>query len=186
MNLKSLVEEYKKKYLIERQREQKAYTLNRTLEDVVNNASLGKLSNGKKDLHARRIPLNLLRQANKRLMKKVPDLKKCKNFEELFLEVEKSIVDIKGIGKLTIYDIALKIGLFNKIFPEFVYLHSGALAGAKKIFKDRKGIKKLKREEFPLEMQELSCGDIENFLCIYKDDLSNRYRSSTSKRNVMC
>lgn len=65
-----------------------------------------------------------------------------KNFEDLYDEVDRLLLQkpkVKGIGKLTAYDIALRIGYIrrNQTLPKGkIYLFAGANAGANKLFQD--------------------------------------------------
>ncbi|MBR3626452.1 MAG: hypothetical protein IKN48_09005 [Bacteroidaceae bacterium] len=63
------------------------------------------------------------------------------NFEDLYNDVENMLFNgnnkIKGIGKLTVYDIALRIGYVrnNQILPKKkIYLYAGAFQGANNLF----------------------------------------------------
>ena len=97
-------------------------------------------------------------------------LKSIKTFDELYKEVEK--LKINGIGDLTIYDTATMIGCPNQVYPDKVYLHAGAAAGAKAL-----GIEALVVDKsvfvslFPA-FDKLNPLQIEDFLCIYKSHLS--------------
>lgn len=63
------------------------------------------------------------------------------NFEDLYNDVENMLFNgnnkIKGIGKLTVYDIALRIGYVKnvQILPkDKIYLYAGAYQGANNLF----------------------------------------------------
>ena len=64
--------------------------------------------------------------------------------------VEACAKQIKGIGELTIYDTALRIGFYLDIYPDKVYLHAGTREGAKRLI----GEDKVKNKKY-LEMSEL-------------------------------
>lgn len=73
---------------------------------------------------------------------KIKELKdessKAKNFHEIltiltFNEENNKFQHVVGIGELTEYDIALRIGVCLGIYPEKVYLHAGTRKGAKKL-----------------------------------------------------
>lgn len=125
--------------------------------------------------------------------KKVKELKaeisNAKYFDEIleFLTlrgVKKNFEHINGIGELTEYDIALRIGACYGIYPQKVYLHAGTREGAKRI-----GIKTYKRKyleisELPKWLQVVEPHLIEDFLCICKDCLSED--SLKSKECLKC
>ena len=101
------------------------------------------------------------------------------DFEELFDYVAGCIRET-GIGQLTIYDISICLGrnlMSPPIEPKvFVYLHRGALEGAKKIKHLFNPQVKLKEGRFPItvfpkKLQRLGSFHIENFLCVMKDKL---------------
>lgn len=102
-----------------------------------------------------------------------------RDFEDLFDYVDCCIRG-KGVGQLTVYDISVSLGrnlMSPPIEPKvFVYLHRGALEGAKKIKHLFNPQVKLKEGRFPItvfpkKLQRLGSFHIENFLCVMKDKL---------------
>lgn len=99
--------------------------------------------------------------------------KKYADFETLYEDVSKLLSPISGIGDLTIYDTALRIGFiqYPAIFPrEYVYLARGAKTGAENLL----GIKVAYREPISLFAQyfgNMSSHFVEDFLCVLKDFL---------------
>lgn len=95
------------------------------------------------------------------------------DFEELYDFVSSVIGGISGIGPLTVYDTAKRIGhLFDEpIYPKmYVYLNAGALDGAKALL----GRNDLKFRE-PITLFEPYFGTfpsifIEDILCIFKNE----------------
>jgi len=98
-------------------------------------------------------------------------LENVKSFDDLYARVYKICSDVHGIGPLYIYDAALRIGACLNLEPKQVYLHAGALTGAKAL-----GIvvkrKIISVTAFPAPIQKLKPHEIEDFLCIYKDKLA--------------
>lgn len=79
---------------------------------------------------------------------------------------------IKGIGELTEYDIAFRIGKCLGKCPDKVYLHAGTREGAEKLKGKKIKDKYLARkafEEFEYLADAPIC-QIENFLCVCKDN----------------
>ena len=112
--------------------------------------------------------------------KAVEKLKKAKilsikynNFEVLYDDVKNAIGNIKGIGDLTVYDTALRLGfiMFPIVLPrEYVYLARGAKRGAENLL----GKAVHYREHisiFAPYFGNLSSHFIEDFLCIMEDFL---------------
>ncbi|MEO5602155.1 MAG: hypothetical protein ABIR06_14645 [Cyclobacteriaceae bacterium] len=77
------------------------------------------------------------------------------------------------VSDLTTYDSTQRICSAFDIEPEFVYLHNGTTAGAKNLGIKVRGKEYLQLSELPGWLtSSLGPADIENFLCIYKDDFS--------------
>ena len=93
------------------------------------------------------------------------------DFEELYDFISLVISDISGVGPLTVYDTAKRIGhLFDApIYPkQYVYLAAGAKNGAEALL-GKKGL----RFREPIKLFEPSFGSfpsifIEDMLCIYE------------------
>jgi hypothetical protein len=68
------------------------------------------------------------------------------------------------------YDTALRIGSRLKLEPTAVYLHAGARKGAMRLGVYTRA-RKVPSTGFPSELARLNPRDIENLLCIYKDEL---------------
>jgi hypothetical protein len=65
------------------------------------------------------------------LLNSLPALQSAKTFEELHRVILNKIGDIQGIGELTVYDIAVRIGAELNLAPAVVFLHAGTRIGAK-------------------------------------------------------
>jgi len=141
------------------------YTACSTLEDAVRAAARCRTQNGKRHSHQRRIPSEVLLEAEKALVKQTSPIEASKTFEELHAAVNAIISPIHGIGPLSVYDISIRIGSFLGLEPELVYLHAGAKEGAKKL-----GIKGqvVPKHDFPEAFEPLSPAEIEDCLCIFK------------------
>jgi hypothetical protein len=150
-------------------REMKFYQIQPNLEKAIEVASLAKLPSGKRHPHQRRIPRSALEESRRRLS--VVDFKNtCADFDALHSLVEQRIGDIPGIGRLTVYDTAQRIGAYLNLEPELIYLHAGVVEGAKAL---RLDVSKyaLTRQEMPTPFRRLKPYEIEDCLCIYKDEL---------------
>lgn len=71
-----------------------------------------------------------------------------------------------------LYDLAQRIGAYKgfRLKPDEVYLHRGSKEGANALSVGW-GKRKVERKEFPPELQDLEPQFIEDFLCLYKQDL---------------
>lgn len=121
--------------------------------------------------HQRRLKKADIGKALKRLQSKVSELEAYKSFEEIHECVRVICDPIKGLGKLYIYDTALRIGAFLRLVPKRVYLQAGALAGARALGLDVKN-SPLPAKDFPEALSILKAHEIEDFLCNYKDHLA--------------
>lgn len=124
------------------------------------------------------------KNTKKLLVEKVSALldsgKKYTSFEDIYSDVSSMIVRGRPLTHLMAYDISLRIGARIDVFPhEFVYLHAGALDGAKKL-KDKyypelpirtPRIESAKIKEVVTEFKEFSAYDIEHFLCVFHHNL---------------
>lgn len=131
--------------------------------------------NGKKYPHQFRIPKTILDEYKEKLLPLESEFMNCKNFDEIYELFKKH--RIYGIGKLTIYDVALRTSQNYKIYPDYVYLHAGAKVGALNAGLIKKYGKndKLTLDEISKKLHWLKGVKaylIEDFLCIYKDDIS--------------
>lgn len=133
--------------------------------------------NGKKYPHQYRIPNAILDEYKEKLLSLENEFMGCGNFDEIYELFNKH--RIYGIGKLTIYDVALRVSQNYKIYPDYVYLHAGTKAGALNAGLIKKYGKndKLTLDEILKKLKWLKGVKpylIEDFLCIYKDDISKK------------
>lgn len=107
--------------------------------------------------------INILRRMNK--------IRRIKSFDELYDII--SSCSVKGIGELTVYDIAFRIGSYLGKYPKKVYMHAATREGARAL-RCNVSRKYIYKKEFPEPMQVLKPYEIEDFLCKYKDELRRR------------
>jgi hypothetical protein len=86
------------------------------------------------------------------------------DFAEVHRLVENEIGSIKGIGALTMYDIAHRIGAHFGKSPARVYLHAGTKTGARAL--EIAGIS-FDPKILPRPFARLVPSEIEDCLCIY-------------------
>jgi hypothetical protein len=78
---------------------------------AIRRAALCETKDGKRHAHQRRIPRRLLEYVETKLQANRRKLSKATDFAALHRLVNEEIGSIKGIGRLTVYDIAHRIGL---------------------------------------------------------------------------
>jgi hypothetical protein len=151
-------------------KENNFYKTQPNLDKAIEVAALCKLSNGKRHSHQRRIPASVLHQAWVSLRKNKGELEACKNFYDLIKVTTRQLGEVEGLGDLSIYDITHRIGIFLGLTPSAVYLHAGTREGAKAL---GVGIHKnsARMIEFPKAFQVLEPYEVEDCLCIYKDEI---------------
>jgi hypothetical protein len=123
---------------------------------------------GKRYDHQRRLKGAVLRLAWRRLAR--APLQDAADFDALHRLVDERIGQLHGIGSLSVYDTALRIGGKLGLKPQRVYLHAGTRRGARALGLDWR-LPDLPRELFPSPLQELEPQEIEDCLCIFKDSL---------------
>lgn len=104
------------------------------------------------------------------------ELSKYTSFDKLY----KAIMAIKvhGIGELSKYDTATCIGCEQCVFPQVVYLHVGTAEGAREIGIKGKTATKEQFVKICDAFERLEPIQIEDFLCIYKEQLSGKNQES--------
>jgi hypothetical protein len=154
------------------------------LADAIRVSTLSINENGKRHNHQYRIPQMVLELWYDSLMRNLKKIQKSISFDELLSQLQVS--KIKGIGTLTIYDTATRIGAYMNLYPDKVYLHAGTLEGAKKILKDASGPFILKRDlPKPFQRKDLACWEIEDILCIYKNDFDSDMSEHEFKKRCL-
>ncbi len=169
MSLKEIVDDYIANCRANAKRELRWFKIQKTLEGAVSTAALAKKPSGKRFDHQRRIPLDVLKLAEEKLLTNLKQIQSTKEFDELYNLLKELLSEIKGIGELYIYDTALRIGAYLGHEPDKIYLHAGTLEGAKKLSVNTKHGYILKKD-LPSEFNKLSPREIEDCLCIYKDE----------------
>lgn len=96
-----------------------------------------------------------------------------------FDEFHDRLVEIRphGIGPVTTYDVAVRIGAFLKLEPESLYLHAGVRQGWLELlpvepfgFRRRwAGIERIEPSLWPEEFTGWKADELEDFLCTYRE-----------------
>ncbi len=146
------------------------YSERPTIDEAIRTAAMGLDEQQKRHPHQRRLKRAALLASQAALLAAASSLESVKSFDSLFEWVESATASIRGLGDLYTYDIALRIGARLKLEPNAVYLHAGAREGAMRLGVHTRE-RKLPSASFPSELARLSPRDIENLLCIYKDEL---------------
>jgi hypothetical protein len=182
MTFDEVVSDYIHEFRDDAREEMRDFEIERSPSAAIRRAALCEWQDGKRHPHQRRIPRALLEQIEGRLQANRRHLAQAGDFAALHKLLDEEIGSIKGIGALTVYDIAHRIGAFFGKAPERVYLHAGTRIGARafNITGDS-----FDPEILPQPFSRLSPAEIEDCLCIYKDELHG-VRSRSAGSNSGC
>ncbi|HLH29753.1 MAG TPA: hypothetical protein VKY31_01030 [Terriglobia bacterium] len=177
MTLDEIVSHYIGHYRDHARAEMRFFEIQHSPSAAIHKAALCVLPSGKRHPHQRRIPRAVLELAEARLQAAAKRIAAASDFAALHDIVEREIGSIRGIGALTVYDIAHRLGAHLGKAPALVYLHAGTRTGAAAF-----GLKgnSTDPEELPAPFSRLAPAEIEDCLCIYKDELRGARRSYRS------
>jgi len=148
-------------------RKEKRFYASLPLADRVRKAALGDTASGGRHRHQWHMKLVLLKRFASKLALRRRQIAGVRSFSELLEIVGSS--RLKGVGELTVYDTAVRIGAGLGIEPTEVYLHAGTRIGARSLgWKVNRA--SIPRTEIPPELGSLSASEIEDLLCIYAAD----------------
>jgi len=164
--LERLVDQYIRRFAPRRQTEWKRFATMPDLATVIQNAALAHRADGKCEAHQRRVGLARLKPFERSLQQVCDAISGCRTFDDLHTIVSEQRTE--GIGPLSVYDTAVRIGAYLGLAPEKVYLHTGTRKGAKALGLDASS-EYLESQELPPPLRHLSPDEAEDFFCIYKD-----------------
>jgi len=142
-----------------------------TLKDTIEQAALALTSKGKRHPHQRRLKQAVLVAVKNNLLQEIQALRDSASFDAILGLVQ--ACSVPGFGELARYDTALRIGLWRSLLPDKVYLHAGTRSGARNLGLDvSRGY--LTLEDLPAQLRALEPHEIEDALCIYKNDFARR------------
>lgn len=141
-----------------------------SLRDALVMAATARDKHGRKHPHQNILKNDVLNAFAKRVVRKINRFQSARTFQDIYDIVEACAAE--GIASLTIYDTAHRIGKNKsiRIDPDDVYIHRGTKTGAVRFLGRKVPEKKLNRNVFK-GLSKLSGEEIEDILCIYKDDL---------------
>jgi hypothetical protein len=171
-----LVDRYIAEFRERAAREMRFYAIQSSIEKAVEKATLCLLPSGKRHDHQHRIPGARLREALSIL--NTIDFAVFDDFEDLHSAIEHALAPTPGIGKLTIYDIAHRIGAKLILEPKSVYLHSGTKDGARLMGIGGDTVDLDELSKIDPAFGRLTPAELEDLLCIYKNDIARIVRSS--------
>lgn len=181
MTLEEIVSAYIRDYRNGTREEMETFRLEKSRASAIRRAALCEFPDGKRHSHQYRIPRRLLDLAEERLQAVAGRLAAVSDFDALHEIVRGEIGSVSGIGKLMVYDIAHRIGAYLGKTPTLVYLHQGTKEGAAIL-----GFRgdTLDPTVLPTAFSRLTPAEIEDCLCIYRDEL--RGESGGFCRDARC
>ena len=175
MSLEQIVHAYIITWRRHAKEELEYYASQGSIRDAIRVAALSfRGKDEKRHDHQRRIPASVLATAERRLQAAAEELERASSFDELHDLISEKIGEIQGLGDLTVYDIAHRIGGYLELQPDAVYLHAGTRVGAKLFGLNGN---KANPRELPAAFQKLSAGEIEDCLCIYREHIAKLIES---------
>ena len=140
------------------------------LAKALEEAAYARCKCGKRLPHQRRLLKHVIPQSYALLQAQAQLLERSQSFDDLFFQIEKILVSVHGAGDLYLYDTALRLGTYLGLHPTRVFLQTGARTGAQKLSLGHKA-RSLPLLDFPKPFHVLEPFEMENLLCIYKDEL---------------
>jgi hypothetical protein len=168
MTLDEIVDAYIREYRAAARAEMDTFRREESRAAAIRRAALCEFQDGKRHPHQYLIPRRLLELAEERFQAAAKHLAAAADFDALHEIVRREIGSVHGIGKLMVYDIAQRIGAHLGKAPTLIYLHRGTKEGAAIL-----GFhgETLDARKLPSAFLRLAPAEIEDCLCIYKDQL---------------
>ncbi len=178
-NVGEIVERYILEYRDKHEREMNFYREQPSLRKAVSLAArcIGMCG---KHPHQWRLTERTLNSTAAELESILKKIGKCRDFASLLSLVEHTLETVRGIGELTTYDIAHRVGAYLGLEPELVYLHRGTRDGAMILGIDRK-LRAIEPSVLPSAFRRLRAYEMEDALCIYKDELKQLFASGLAR-----
>lgn len=134
--------------------------------EAVERAVASRRPNGKMHNHQTKVKEVYRRQFGYRIVNE-DDIESAENFDALY----DRLCDIrpKGIGPVTVYDVATRVGAYLGLEPESLYLHAGVVEGWKALHSGHAPVvKRISREMWPKPLRRLPADQVEDLLCCYR------------------
>ncbi|WP_332640579.1 hypothetical protein [Brevundimonas sp.] len=146
----------------------------KNFDAVIDRAARAEIS-GKRHPHQRRLKAQAIKDGVAALLAIKDRLQAAPDFLELWFLVQAAFKPIAGLGELAIYDTADRLRhRLNLVSEHVIFLHAGARVGARRLAGGRLAKESawgILRLEVPMGLRHLSTHEIEDILCIYKDEL---------------
>ena len=167
-SLKSLIAEYRQRWGRGAEQELDCFREMPSMELAIHHVAFATDDEDVCFEHQYRIIRPARRRAEAILIEAAARLEECRSFHELHTLLTDRLMPVPGLGEMYIYDAAVRMGAFLNLSPTLVYLHCGTRDGARALGMD---VKRpfLEIRNLPKELRGISAGDLESFLCIFKN-----------------
>lgn len=166
-----------------RLRGQLAYFGSLQVAQAISQAARGEYPTGQRHPHQYRVRLDALLESERRLRTCESELVSVESFDKLINLIGSIIQSIPGIGELAVYDVSIRIGAHLGIEPSEVYLHRGTRLGAASLGLDTRRAS-VSQSQLPPDFEKLTAAEIEDLLCIYKEELRLAARGERTRLGV--
>jgi hypothetical protein len=139
-----------------------------TYRQAVIRACMSRDAQGKMHNHQSRVPAKVQKALALVLIRRYKAVIRLQSFDDLHELILANAP--KGIGPVTAYDVAVRLGAWLRLEPEVVYLHAGVRAGWETLTGQRSNGKDiLLRNELPPELAALPADHVEDILCGWRE-----------------
>jgi hypothetical protein len=170
-DLESLLADFKKHHRSNSARETRFFRTMPSMGLAIYHVAMAVDGNDRCFDHQFHITQPARRKAKQVLQQIEAQMQACRSFHALHSLFLHHLTPVRGLGEMYIYDAALRMGAYLRLYPFYIYLHRGTRVGAKAL-----GLvvnrPYLERTELPKDLQVLSADNIETFLCMYRNQLS--------------
>ncbi len=135
------------------------------LRTAVDRAVRSRMPDGTHHNHQSKVKLDARLEFGRRITETLERGVSARTFHQLWLLCHSCVVP--GIGPLTIYDVAERIGRYLRLRPDRVYLHAGTKLGAEALGIDCRNKEWLMMDDLPAPMRSLYGDEAEDFLCVF-------------------
>lgn len=175
-----MVQDYRRRYSADTEKELAWFRGQATLEDAIRTAAFALKPNGTRYSHQRWLKDETAQLAADLMLDHAEEIASTFDFESLHALLKLLLGGVPGIGEMYLYDAAFRLSGKLGRPPARVFLHRGTREGARALGFDSDR-EHLELKELPEPLRALEAYEVEDVLCLYKDDLAGAM--STSKRS---
>lgn len=143
-----------------------------TFKECLKRACASKGPDGKMWFHQYKVPHRAKVDYYFELLRRHKEIKACESFWEMFLWFKQAADAVPGIGAVTRYDVAVRVGAWLGLEPEHLYVHAGVAQGLLVFgIKPARGAWCVDPEQLPVFFRDKQMDLVESFMCGYRSEL---------------